>query len=373
MLEMKKSVYARINLLKIVLIIPVIIFHSFVGLIGIENLTSEPKFEVWNSFNSFFSNSFFASFGFYITCLSFFTYGFKAETSEIKSRFNSLLKYALLVVCILGSQFDFSKSVHDVEFFSWNLYSFIILSFVLVFLLKPLIKKNLKLCFYSFLLLFVVASVLSPVLTPLLGTYLHSGILQVLIPYRVTDLANSWFLIPWIFGPLLFYAAGARLQISGLKLRDLITISMIILAAGIYYVLERPVLYPFSLVLDAFYMNFFWQPFTINILKVFGFCVFLLVFCSKYFQFLEENAILRKLRFLQWCRHFWFCYILHLGIKDIIGESFPQILNNDFVLSYVWLIIFFATELLAQMFFASLFFYRFIFRRLISKLRVRNL
>ncbi len=362
------TIQARLNLIKILLIIPVIIFHSFVGLIGIENLTAEPKFNTWNHLINFFGNSFFASFGFFITCLSFFTYGFHIDQLRQKKTIAYVFKAFILLVCMLGSQFDFSKYVADPEFFVWDLYSFIFIVFVGIYFLKPLVKQNAQQSLFIFLVLFTI----SPIFGNFLYPVLHLNFLQILLPVKVVSAANSWFLFPWVFAPLMFYAAGAHLkQLSLSKLNLAVLLGASALAA-VYFVMNGPLYHPFSLDIEATYMNFFWQHNSINIIKVCLFCFFLLVLCSKPLLFLETNFILRKLRYLQWCRHFWFCYILHLGIKDIIADLVPQILDDNLILSYIWLIIFLAAEILAQMFFGWIAIYKFIFKALIAKLRVRN-
>lgn len=361
-------IQARLNLVKIFLIIPIIIFHSFVGLIGIENLTTEPKFNTWNNIIDFFGNSFFASFGFFVACLSFFTYGFHSDQFKHKKMGTYVFKAFVLLLCLLGSQFDFSKSVADPEFFTWDLYSFIFVVFAGIYLIKPWVKQNAQRCFFVFLALFIVSPFLGNLFYPLL----HLNILQVLLPVKVVSDANSWFLLPWIFAPLMFYAAGAHLKLSNLSKLNLAVLLGVSALAVAYFIIKRPLYYSFSLEIDAAYMNFFWQHISINIIKVFLFCFFLLVLCSKHFVFLETNFILRKLRYLQWCRHFWLCYILHLGFKDIIADMGPKFLESEFVLSYIWLIIFLATEILAQMFFGWLAIYKFIFKTLIAKLRIRN-
>ncbi len=362
------SIQARLNLIKILLIIPVIIFHSFVGLIGIENLTAAPKFNTWNHLINFFGNSFFASFGFFIACLSFFTYGFHIDQLKQKKTSAYVFKAFILLLCMVGSQFDFSKSLADPEFFVWDLYSFIFVVFTGIYFLKPLVKQNAQQSFFLFVALFII--------TPILGNFLHPvlhlNFLQALLPTKVVSAANSWFLFPWVFAPLMFYAAGAHLKQQSLSKLNLAVLLGASALAAVYFILQRPLYYPFSLEIDATYMNFFWQHISINIIKVCLFCFFLLVLCSKPLLFLETNFFLRKLRHLQWCRNFWFCYILHLGIKDIIADLGPQILDFNFILSYVWLIIFLVAEILAQLFFIWIAIYKFIFKALIAKLRIRN-
>lgn len=364
----RSPVQARINLVKILLIFPIIIFHSFVGLIGIEKLTTEPKFHTWNTLIQIFGNSFFASFGFFITCLSLFTYGYHSDQAGNSKKNIHLFKGLLLFLCMVGSQFDFSLSPSDPDFFAWDLYSFILTIIVTLYFLKQFIVHSPKRWFFIFVALFLV----TPLANNFLISQLHLSLLQILLPVQVTSNSNSWFLLPWIFAPLLFFAAGAQLKSEGLGTINLFTLLGASGVAVLFFMIVKPFYYPFSLEIDATYMNFFWQHASVNVPKVFLFCVFMLVLCSKRFSFLESNFFLKKLRFLQWCKHFWLCYILHLGIKDIIADMYPEILQTDFILSYIWLFIFLASELLAQMFFASLIFYKFLYRELIAKLRLRN-
>ncbi len=363
-----KTIRARINVLKLLLLFPILLFHSFVGLIGIENLTDEPKYSFWNRIIEVFGNEFFGSFGYFIACLSFFTYGFYFDQPKAKSWVHQALKFLLLFACLLSSQFDFTKSFNDAEFFTWNLYSFILLSFLLVYLLKDAIQKKPRVWFYVWVLCFTTL----PLMNDSLRASLHQNLSQALIPIKVTTEANSWFLLPWIFGPLLFYTLGVMSAVRQKINEYLITLALLIAGSAAYFYQFRPYYFPFSLELNSYYMSFFWQSISVNNMKVFSFAILLMLWATDFFKGLEENFILRKLRYLQWCKNFWFCYILHLGMKDIIGSDNLNLMEYEFVFNYSWLIIFICTELLAQVFFVSLYFYRHLGRSLIAKLRIRN-
>ncbi len=359
-----EGISARINILKLIFIFPIIAYHTLVGLIGVDTVTNEPRFQTVNTIIHYMGNEFFGCFGYFVTALSFFTYGYYFDVKKEKRPVYNFLKYFVLVAAFLSSQLNLEVPVSDNLFWSWNLYSFILVSYLTIMLLKKYFVRFADPLFYVFIFLFSV----SPLLNPFLQNHFNWQVLQAFIPMKLVDQPNSWFLFPWLFGVYLFFVAGVLIKKKSLSIWHLAALGTSLVAAIIYYTTAKPFHFPFSLEIDAFYVSFFWQHTSLNIIKVFSFSLFLILLCIRTLPRLETNMILSKLRYLQWCQHFWFCYVLHLGIKDALAEPLKYLLDSDLVLSYSWVMIFFATEFLAQWFFFALKFYRFVFFKLFPKL-----
>lgn len=212
-LQNSEGLSARINILKLVLIFPIIAYHTLVGLIGVGTVTDEPRFQTINNLIHFMGNEFFGSFGYFITVLSFFTYGYYFDVKKEKKPVYNFFKYLILTAAFLSSQINLEVPSSDILFWTWNLYSFILISFLTIMLLKKYFARFANPLFYVFVFLFSTI--------PLLNTFFRDHfswqVLQAFIPMKLADQSNSWFLFPWLFGVYLFFVAGVLIKQKSLS------------------------------------------------------------------------------------------------------------------------------------------------------------
>ncbi len=360
----------RYNILKIILVLPVIIFHSFISFYGWDEARNRENYPSWNSIYNSIGNSFFSHFGTYLLVLSFFLVGLNFQDKQVKkptAKWKTYLKLATLFLCFLGTQFDLTVALDAEGFFIWDLYSFILTAYLLVFFFGKYIYQNLKLSTLGFALLFWV----TPFLQNALGGRLVASVDQIFFPTMLKTGANAWFLLPWIFLPLLAFCLGCLSQKN--EFRKALVALVPPLAVALVVIAFVPItFYPFQVDSNLFYLNVFWQNSNFNILLIFPYLIFLVLFNHRVFQSLDSSPALHWVSKLQWCKNFWFSFILHFGFIDMMTTYYDVLFKNEIIFNYSWLIVFLGTELLMQLLMVALKFYAWIFRMLIPKLRLRS-
>ncbi len=345
-------------------------FHSFVGLYGWDEARNLEKYPQWLRLYQLIGNSFFSHFGIYLLMLSFFLVGLNYHDRLIRTaaapRWKTYFKLATLFLCFLGTQFDLTVGWGSEGFFIWDLYSYILMAYLIVFFWGHSIFKNLRKSTVAFALLFWA----TPFLQNILAGRLVATVDQIFFPTLLKTGANAWFVFPWIFLPLLAFCLGGLSQKKDLK-TVFYVLGIPLLMALIIVSFVRLTFHPFLVDVNLFYLNVFWQNTNFNLLMIFPYLAFLVLYDQNLFDKFDSSTPLRWLSTLQWCKNFWFSFILHFGIIDMMTTYYDDLFKSEFIFNYSWLIVFIGTEAVMQALMLALKFYAWLFR-LFAKLGFRR-
>ncbi len=333
---------AGLDLIRLILIIPTIILHVWNMLIGdphpTAGLTSNYVF-----YEKYLGNTLgFA--GVFIFALSFYLEGIR-KSAPFTLDIRSLTKIFFLVAAMISSQTSLSEENATEFYFIWDIFSFVLLSYLLIF---PLSKIENPRTLWKFGAIGIVLF--------LVPFHFYQGILEGILPSSLqsTFIAtrsefgpNGWFLLPWIGLPLFFYVLGRSYNNPNIR-----RLPVLLLFVGV------PLLfYPGNPIVlgKEFYGYVFWQPSLFVFSRILVFASLLLLASQ-----ITENKALKLLSYLQWNRNFWICYILHIGVIDIMSENkFYSDPNN---LNWAWLYVFLLVEAITQLFMLALKIYAKLFK-----------
>lgn len=374
------------NLLKIILILPIIMFHSFVGIEGWEASSTITNFPIWSMIYNYLGNNFFNAFGLYIITLSYFLMGLNAasKTTGVQSYSQSQLladplnktptqktspqkvtlifKFLILIICFLGTQFNLTLGLTEEGVFIWDLYSFILLSYLVIHFLKNKFLQNPLKYFYLCLGAFSAL----PFLSPWMNTYLHDSINQFFFATQLITGANAWFLIPWGFLPLFSYNLGILSFQQKIKSTSIALACLSLISTCLFFFFKIE-MYPFIIDMNEFFKSVFWQNSLVNIIRILPFLTLLSLLSLKKMDRINNYPGLKWINSLQWSKNFWFCFMLHFGFIDLIISPEYSFLNNKSTNELSWLFIFIGCEILAQLFFFSLKVHKVVFKYLMKK------
>jgi hypothetical protein len=293
----------------------------------------------------------------YLVGISFFLWGLKPYRL-------SWLKLGIFGLGVIGLQLLDPSQWDSWAGWSWEVYGFL---FVAVFLCR-LIPDNKRILWAILIASVVMLSVslnewmVAAALTP---EPFRTVLFAKLEPQREVI---GWFLIPWIFFPLMAFAAGKLVKARGPYPSVRVGFITAAAAAGLSYYFYLHKAEPVPCMLGPhFYQFLFMQSnyhFWNHILAFLAVVVLLLTLEHRFPPLFKRFRWLEK---LQWNRRLFLCYFLHFGWIALLLEHKDQLIKADYGIDFIWLYLFVLTELTVQMIFLSFRFYGWIFRRLYSR------
>lgn len=349
-MEDNKKRFVGLDVLRVVLILPTIMLHVWNIIFSDSHVGFSPEKSLYPFYENIIARAFGYS-GVFIFCLSFFLYGIRRHSFFKVKPFHEYIKVALLVGAMISTQFNESMNIQDADFFIWDIFSFVLLSYLLISLLDLIRQKIIfKIILGTGLFLFSVS----------IGFYaemfqgvFHPLVEPIFVATQTSFGHNGWFLLPWIGLPLIFYSLG-RLQLNSAAM------TKAALGCGLLFLLLSGEKIPPALG-SLFYEYIFWQSPTYILARLLLFMGLVLWFSSR-----RWSNGWKIFSWLQWNRNFWFCYIIHFGVIDLLSEHKECFSQNLFYLDWLWLGIFFGVEILIQMFFLMTRIYKWIFLRLLA-------
>jgi hypothetical protein len=244
--------------------------------------------------------------GLFIVAISFFLFGWQ-------NRKPAFWRWFLFLLGILLTQYNGTPEETEFSFASWKwgLFSYLAVAYLLLWLSWKMKETHRNVFLLSSVLLFFVQpyqiSALYSEATPALLKQALTG--DLIAPQMWT----GWYLIPWIAYPMLFAGLGslARKFESHLRKPILWLDSMLPLAFAIslyQYISSHPDLSVGPKFDRGIFHKDFLEALPIILLP-------LLFFRWSFLQSVQNFSNRRMIRWiseLNWNRHFWLCYLLHL-------------------------------------------------------------
>lgn len=297
--------------------------------------------------------------GVMILAQSFLMFGFNDTKmfSEPLTSFSIRARWVLLVLGVLILQILTVSDPVNPSTWTWDIYSFLILAFLLCRLLrkaKPLLRRIL------------IGISIVPLLLPdsfwldsFIGYFPNSSFNLFLIGHGNGEFFG-WNLLPWIFVPVVFYLSGIELGAKfrksetsfNLWLLEMVAWPICFLLLFMRYQSYDPV--PVGPSFDAFIFHhkplLFWQHFS-----VFIFLLRLSVI-TKVNLFLKQapliGALTKQISKLAWCRHFGWTYLIQLTIYLSVGMDVYNWNSHPRQFDYLWLVVLLTAEVCVRIAFS---------------------
>jgi hypothetical protein len=337
-----------LDLLRLVILVPVLIMHVWNVFFGETDITLSETESFYQAYRVWLAPTLGYA-GIYVFSLSFFLYGFFNSTRP-QWGVKSASRVVLLTLAVLSTQFNSMVSFGEPGYFIWDLFSFILLSFLLVGGLSFLGDRGWAWAGISGALLMCVHPLL---FQDWLELSLLPVMAQIFVPTSSDFGLNGWFLLPWIGLPLVAVAFGrwcraadeTTAKLTGLAL---VAASLIVWLIG-QGVHVRPLMtasqyYDFSFRQHPLY---FWRYYLL-------FALALLILSRSGLNQRLMQTPLRLAGSLKWSQHFWLAYIFQFGVIDVLSDLKEPILAHPPLFDLLWIIVFVMVELLLQAFFRVL-------------------
>jgi hypothetical protein len=321
-----------INLLKIFSMFSIVTLHTneFIFYSDVNPIIEQTLIYSWMDHLS----RFIPFSGHTIVFCIFFLWGLNNKTFKSLPIFISiLLLIHILMVIPFVDRFKLIFSTIE-----WDIYPFIISSYLLVKLLDHFSINRKFYILVSTIALLVPTSIYSYLIVP---TWLEGPLLGTC----TQDNSGSWPLFPWVFLSILAYFFSKeikeRIEVSTREL--LMWAPFVILGATqfgkLYDVPIGPGFYCYILNLEV---GVFWGHFI--------FILFLsrLAVTSRVQSYLSQQLIVRFLSNLTWSRSFGLCYITQVAIL-IIASQFEEFFHNPLMLDIFVVALFPVTEILVSL------------------------
>jgi hypothetical protein len=363
----RSQYYYGLDWSRLLMVGPIAMVHMWNAWIGEPFVSSAPEGSLYPEFVRWISPVFGFS-GIYVFVMSFFLYGLLGKTDLVRGKKN-VARLAFLAMAMFSAQFNPQFPLPDPAYFYWEIFSFALLSLLLVSALG----------FLSDRVWFVLGG-LAAVLLMIHPLWLHHRldgvfapiITQILVESETTFGPNGWFLLPWIGLPILAYAWGrfcrrdpnAPLHVKPLRIYGAFAFAM----ALSWIIPPGEAEYPFTLAADYYLYSFHQNPIYLW-QRLLPFLLLLFVLSRPRINEALARTPLRFSRFIQWNKNFWFAYVLHFGIIDILANQRTFFDQYPLVFDWLWLIVILSVEALLQLFFHALKVYAWIFKQVFGGLR----
>jgi len=326
--------------------------HSWEHLVGEDIPTLSPDVTHYEIYRQVVG-PFFNYAALYVVGISFFLWGLK--NAKLKS--SKVLVFALGVI---GLQLTDAEAWRSGESWTWEVYGFLLVAVLLCRFLPnkrwvsgAVIASAVVMLSVSLNEWMPLAALTAEPLRTILFAELNSG-----------EGVVGWFLIPWIFFPLMLFSLGRLAADWSLNLSYakafVLTIPLVALGSilgGTKPPPVEPLLGPhFYQFLFMQTSSHFWHHFSIFMAIV----IWGLTLEHRFPALFTRFAWLEK---LQWNRNFFFCYFIHFGWIAIFMNHREAILAKPFYIDFIWIGVFLLTELLVQWLAVAIRFYKWIFRR----------
>jgi hypothetical protein len=177
-----KRIYG-FDLLRIVTVLAILYFHTWQFSFFEDIITLPIEISSYHNLTDWVGPIFKYG-GLFVVALSFFLIGLKVKSHHIS-------RFIILIVGVIGIQILSSENPEDPSSWNWDVYSYLVFSYVVVMLLT----KN----FYVRLSLIVVSIVLLSIPYEVYGPFLR-------IPEAVQF--TGWNIMPWLALPVLYHSLG---------------------------------------------------------------------------------------------------------------------------------------------------------------------
>lgn len=347
--------YVGLDILRIILVLPTIILHIWNIIYGDSHVTFKAGESLYTFYETYIARIFGYS-GVFLFCLSFFLYGIREYTLFKKKRWYEYAKILLLFVALSDAQIDFELPYDNPDFFTWDIFSYVLLSYLIISGLSFI--KN-KYMLYVFTFGFSLFLIPYDYYSIAFSKYFVPPFDGILFSQAMGNSYNGWFLFPWISLPITFYSLGRLVKLPlNYNYKHLIAI----FGLAIALLILAPDVAPAGG--GLFYQFIFWQS-PIYILSRLLVLIGLILWLCK----LKFHWIWNVFSLLQWNKNFWFCYILHIGMISSLALHKDYFTENKIVLDWLWVAVFLWIEILVQLLFLSIKVYIWIFKKIYSKIR----
>lgn len=300
-----------IDIFKLICALFIVSYHTWDAFLSDYKIDYTGPNEVWyfTFINKVASVGFYYS-GLFIVAVSFFLFGYK----ESKLKLN---KFLLFIPAHIATLYNVNTANLN-YFVYWDLFAYIALAYALIIIFSKLPKIILNISSLMGVLFFTM-----PQLT-FLNNYLdqnHTYLRNIIFGDSSGNYNNGWFLIPWIFYPIIFFQLGILFKNNYKFIRYIFFPAAFSL---FYYYLAADLNLKSPLNYDA---EFFSQK-NHALLILFSLPIVIFTIGIK-FNKKFTNTILTSVSKFGWTNNFAFSYFTHfvliILLKDLFQPSFSTI------------------------------------------------
>lgn len=264
--------------------------------------------------------------GLYVVGIAFFLYGFFNKGFNVKT-------ILVLTLGLVGMQM--SESVISMEqfelHFRWGLFAYLFVSYLVVVAIRFLDQLQFQKMNIGY---FVSILIISLAFQPLyfyssIFNHLNEGLLKDALVGNFKDsYSEDWFLIPWIFYPVLFYRIGMIFNkfqnyLDNIKRIDILFVGLFLLSLWIEINSARK----YTISESRFYFNVFVRdPAELLWLVMFPLVIMRLSLLKRIANFKWLYKLNRLQLFIGWTQHFWLAYFSQL----VFVQTFAYLNNGTY-------------------------------------------
>lgn len=345
--------YITFDILRIFQLMPIAMLHAWEFMVG-QDFVDESQLTTNYDTYRIYIGKYFNYSALYIVGISFFIWGLR--DFKLKP-----WKVAILVFGIVGLQLQDPEKWFETAGWGWDLYSFLLIAVLLCRLIPA--KKWVHWTIFAIGTIMLSVSINEWVpIASLTSRPWSTGLFARLDGNDV----NGWFLIPWIFLPLMIFSMAKLVAESDFIRKPNVTkasfIVLSLLVASTICGFAKPDAVPPMLGVHFYQFLFmqsprhFWQHYTLFLAVGLGLWTFELKSPQNFAPFIWLGR-------LQWNKNFFFCYFLHFAWFNQLSQHRDLILSHPYWLDYLWLFVIVLTEITAQIFFRALRFYPWVFKK----------
>ncbi|WP_413289564.1 hypothetical protein [Bdellovibrio sp. HCB337] len=314
------------DLLRIVTVWAILYFHVWQFSFFQDQITLPPEISSYHLLVDFVGVLFKYG-GLLIVALSFFLIGFKAKSYHIQ-------RFVILIVGVIGLQILSSESPMDPQSWEWDVYSYLVFSYIFVAVLSQNKLLRQALVFLSLILLSIPFELYGSRVYPSDGALQFAG----------------WNLLPWLALPVLFHSLGILWREK--KPDAFIPLAKWEWPVWAGFILIFLVVTPDYGVFPAGpgFEAYVFQQKPLMFWKHFSIFMFLmrLSLDPRVNGFLGKIKIMEWISNLKWNRRLGFCYLLQFVFMPL-GPLLMEFWGNyPRLFEWLWLFIFVAVELFAR-------------------------
>lgn len=289
----------------------------------------------------------------YVLSLSFFLWGWKGFRLQ-------KTKLIVLILGLIGLQLRQPEVPWDFTSWAWEVYGFLIIAVLICRFWPRRLNWAVGMFAFSVIPLSLSLNIWIPIADQTVEPWR-----SIFFANRETPATIGWFLVPWICVPTLAYGAGLILQLRTSAIgwiREkayVLALLLGLISALLYWIKPNPV----PAFLGTHFYQFLFMQTAAHFWNHYLIFMAVIILCLR----LErshwiQNSPLKYLSYLQWNRNFFFCYFFHFSLIVFLLRWHAEIVVQPHLLDWLWLGIFLLTELMIQIFVASLKMYAYLWR-----------
>ncbi|MBS1969156.1 MAG: hypothetical protein JSU04_02550 [Bdellovibrionales bacterium] len=322
--QLIKRIYG-FDLLRIATVLAILYFHVWQFSFFEDVITLPPEISGYHNLTDWVGPVFKYG-GLFIVALSFFLIGFKAKSHHIS-------RFFILIIGVIGLQILSAEDPADPSTWNWDVYSYLVFSYIFVMLVTKNLYVRLSLMIASIAVLSIPYEVYAPLLK---------------IPDSVQF--TGWNILPWLGLPVLFHSLGLlwREKVPGtfLKLQIYEWPIWIALIATFYFLSPDAGAFPAGPGFEAFVFKqkplLFWLH-----MSAFTFLMRLSL-DPRVNQLLSQAKPVEWVSSLRWNQRLGFCYLLQFVFLPLGPMMMSFWGEHPRAFDWLWLFIFIAVELVAR-------------------------